>query len=169
MDALDCIHTRRSIRKYEKREVPEALVREVISAGMAAPSAKNEQPWHFVVLTDRALLEKASDLHIYAKMVRDAPVAILVCGDLALEKSKDKWVQDCSAAAENMLLAAHALGLGAVWVAVYPSEDRVAFLKEMLGLPESVFPLALIPLGYPAQPSAKVDRFKEERIHTNKW
>ena len=72
MDALDCIHTRRSIRKYEKREVPEALVKEVISAGMAAPSAKNEQPWHFVVLTDRALLEKASDLHIYARMVRCA-------------------------------------------------------------------------------------------------
>jgi nitroreductase len=169
MDALTCIWTRRSVRKYEKREVTEESVKQIIEAGMMAPSAGNQQPWQFIVVTDAAILAKIPDVHPYAAMATEAPVSILVCGDVKLEKHKGFWVQDCSAAIQNMLLAAHALGLGSVWTGIYPREDRVEGFRKLFKLPPHIIPLALLPVGYPGQKTGQLDRFQAERIHKNKW
>ena len=169
MDAMEAIHTRRSIREYQKRPVPAEVIREVIAAAMCAPSAGNGRPWQFVVIADPQVLEQIPDVHPYAAMAAEAAVAILVCGDLELEKYPGNWVADCSAATQNLLLAAHAKGLGAVWTGVYPDEDRIERFQELLGLPENVVPLALIPVGYPASPSFRVDRYEDKKIHYNRW
>jgi nitroreductase len=169
MDALTAIHARRSIRRYTSEAVPEETVNRLLRAAMAAPSAGNEQPWHFIVIRDRALLDAVPQFHPYAAMLKYASVAVLVCGDLTLEKYRGFWVQDCSAAAENLLLAAAAMGLGAVWTAIYPLEERVAGMRDLLRLPENVIPLALVPLGYPAEQPRPVDRFDPSRVHLNGW
>ena len=169
MDAFDAIFDRRSVRQYTAKAVPDSLVTELLKAAMAAPSAGNEQPWHFIVIRDRAVLDEIPTFHPYSAMVKHASVAILVCGDLTLEKFKGFWVQDCSASTENILLAATAKGLGAVWTAVYPMEDRVAGMRRLLNLPEHIIPLSLVPLGYPEAPPARVDRFKTERVRRDRW
>jgi nitroreductase len=169
MDTLDAIFTRRSIRKYTDRPVPEELVAGLLKAAMAAPSAGNEQAWQFIVIRDRALLDAIPKFHPYSAMLKHASVAILVCGDLTLEKYKGFWVQDCSAATQNLLLAAAAQGLGAVWTGVYPLEDRVSGMRKLLNLPEHVIPLSLVPVGFPAELPAKADRFKGERVHKDRW
>ncbi len=169
MDAIEAIRTRRSIRRYSGEPVPDDVLAEILQAAMSAPSAGNQQPWHFVIVTDRAVREKIPTFHPYAQMVPDAPVAIVVCGDLRLESYKGYWVQDCSAATQNILLAAHAKGLGAVWVGVYPKEERVRQLQRLLGLPAQVIPLALIPLGMPAERVPPANRFDAARIHRNRW
>lgn len=169
MDTMEAILTRRSIRKFTDWQVSRDLIREVLEAAMSAPSAGNEQPWHFVVIDDRPILDEIPKIHPHTAMVNEAPVAILVCGDLNLEKYKGFWVQDCSAATQNLLLAAHAKGLGAVWTGFYPVEDRVLGMQRLLGLPEHVIPLALVPIGYPAQKAGRQDRYREERVHYNNW
>ena len=169
MDMLDAIFTRRSIRKYADKAVPEGLVTDLLKAAMAAPSAGNEQAWQFIVIRDRALLDAIPKFHPYSAMLKYASVAVLVCGDLTLEKFKGYWVQDCSAATQNLLLAATAKGLGAVWTGVYPLEDRVAGMRRLLNLPEHVVPLALVPLGFPAEQPARADRFNAERVHKDRW
>ena len=160
---------RRSIRKYTPDAVSERDMEELLRAAMAAPSAGNEQPWHFVVITERKLLEAIADFHPYAGMARLAPAAILACGDPSLEKYPGYWVQDLSAAVENLLIAAHGKGLGAVWVGVYPTEERVAKMRELLRIPESIIPFALIPFGHPAEEKPPSERFIPERIHRNGW
>jgi len=169
MDAMEAILTRRSIRRYTPQPVPSALISQVLEAAMSAPSAGNEQPWQFVVITDRRILDEIPRLHPYADMLKEASAAILVCGDLRLEKYGGYWVQDCSAATENLLLAAHANGLGAVWVGIYPKEDRVGRIRKLLGLPEQVIPLCVIPLGYPGERVPRVDRYDASRVHHNGW
>jgi nitroreductase len=169
MDTLEAILTRRSIRSYESKPVEERLVKKIIEAGMSAPSAGNEQPWHFIVIKDREILAKVPEFSPHAHMINQASLGILICGDPDLEKHKGFWVQDCAAAVENMLLAIRALGLGAVWTGVYPKEERVRGFKELLGLPKRIIPLAFIPVGYPAEESKKEDRFKPERIHYEQW
>jgi len=169
MDTLTAIHTRRSIRRYTDRAVPEETITRLLQAAMAAPSAGNEQPWQFFVITDRAILDAIPKFHPYSAMLKHASVAILVCGDLTREKHRGYWVQDCSAAAQNLLLAATAMGLGAVWTGVHPQEDRVDGMRKLLRLPEQVIPLALIPLGYPAEHPGSADRFDPGRIHRNGW
>ncbi len=169
MDAMEAVLSRRSIRQYTAKVVPESMVTELLRAAMAAPSAGNEQPWHFIVLRDRATLDAIPAFHPYSAMVRHASVAVVVCGDLTREKFKGFWVQDCAAATENLLLAAVAKGLGAVWTALYPLEDRVAGMRKLLGLPEHVIPLSLVPLGYPADQPPKADRFASDRIHHDRW
>jgi len=166
---MDVILSRRSIRKYTTEKVPEKLAHEVLKAAMSAPSAGNQQPWHFVVIDKRRILNKIPKFHKYAQMLKEAPLAILVCGDLELEKHKDFWVQDCSAATQNILLAAHARGLGAVWLGIYPREDRVEGARKLLGIPDNVIPFALIPLGYPAESLPTARRFKAQRVHHNEW
>ncbi len=151
------------------RAVPPELIDKVLRAAMAAPSAGNQQPWHFVVIDDRALLDEIARFHPYAGMLKQAPTAIIVCGDASLEQHQGYWVQDCSAAIENLLLAAHALALGAVWVGVYPREERVARMQELLGIPAEVTPLGLVALGYPAEQPEPADRFNRARIHRNGW
>ncbi len=167
METLEAIHTRRSIRKYTDRPVPEELVTEILRAAMSAPSAVNAQPWIFIVVDDRKLLDEIPTFSPYANMCREASLAILVCGDLTLEKVPGYWVQDCSAATQNLLLAAHDVGLGAVWTGIYPMKDRVEGFRKTFGLPENVIPLALVPVGYPNQKPGPEDRFDKEKISHN--
>ena len=169
MDALEAIHGRRSIRSYTQEPVTEAQINQLLRAAMAAPSAGNQQPWHFVVLDDRAVLDRVPDFHPYSAMLRQAPAAVVVCADLRLEKHAGYWVQDCSAATQNLLLAAHALGLGAVWLGFHPREDRVRGARKLLGLPEEVAPLAIVALGHPAESKGPIDRYDPSRVHRNRW
>jgi len=122
-----------------------------------------------VVITDREILNRVPDVHPYAAMAKQAPVGILICGDLRLEKYPGNWVADCSAATQNLLLAAHASGLGAVWTGVYPQQDRIEGFRKLLGLPDQVIPLAFVPVGYPDQRLMPEDRFRKDRIHRNGW
>ncbi len=168
MDAIEAILTRRSIRKYSKDPVSEATVQELLQAGMAAPSARNEQPWHFVVMTDHQIMDEIPKFHQYSKMLPEAPVAILVCGDTA-PMSDTYWIQDCSAAIQNILIAAKAKGLGSVWLGIYPSESRYRQVQKLLGMPEKVIPLGLISLGFPAEEKPPANRFNPQRVHYNKW
>jgi nitroreductase len=166
---MDFILTRRSIRKYTSRPVPEELVIQLLRAAMAAPSARNQQPWHFVVVRDRELLEAIAGSTPYSGMTRDAQLAVVVCGDLSIDKDSGFWVQDCSAATENLLIAANALELGAVWLGFYPREERVAFMRRLLGVPAHIIPFAVVPVGYPAEQPAPSDRFDARRIHLDRW
>ncbi|PKN07893.1 MAG: nitroreductase family protein [Deltaproteobacteria bacterium HGW-Deltaproteobacteria-8] len=169
MDALDCLMTRRSIRKFTKEPVDPELIQAALAAAMAAPSAGNARPWHFVLTTDRALLDRVPDFHPYAAMTRQAQAAILVCAEPALEKYPGYWPIDCAAATENLLLALHAQGLGAVWTGVYPDQPRVEGFRKLLGIPGTIIPHSFVPLGHPDMPSGRVDRFQAERIHRESW
>jgi len=169
MELMDALFTRRSIRKYQDRPIPPELIQELLAAAMAAPNAGNAQAWQFVVVTDRALLDRVPGFSPYAAMARNAPAGILVCGDLSLEKYPGYWVQDCSAAMQNLLLAAHDKGLGAVWTGVHPMQDRVDGFRALLGLPGHVVPLGFAVLGYPAQEARREDRFRQDRVHMNGW
>jgi nitroreductase len=171
MDTLDAIRTRLSIRKYRDQPVPAELIQTLLAATMQAPSACNQQPWQFVVIDDRMTLAEIPKFMPNAAMVATAPVAILVCGDLHLgvEKSEGYWVLDCSAAVENLLLAAHALGLGAVWCGVYPREPRMEGLRRLLGLPENIIAHSLVVLGYAAEQVQPENRYRPERIHRSHW
>jgi len=169
MDAMDAILTRRSVRKYNKKSLPNQIIKEFLEAAMSAPSAGNQQPWHFIILDDPEILAKVPTFHNHAKMLKDASVAILVCGDLDLEKHKGMWTQDCSASTQNILLAVRAKGLGAVWLGIYPREERIKGMKELLNLPENVMPFSLVSIGDPAEKQEKIDRYNTSRIHHNKW
>lgn len=169
MDALHAIHTRRSIRKFTGEPVTEEQLETLLKAAMTAPSAGHAMPWWFVVATDRAVLDAVPDFHPYAAMCRQAPAAILVCGDPTLEKYSGFWVQDCSAAVENLLLAARALELGAVWTGIYPDEARMRGARALFGVPEHVVPLALVPVGPTDQPSVAKERYNPARVHRDKW
>ncbi len=166
---MDTIYKRRSIRKYTGEPVSEEVLAAVVKAGMNAPSAGNQQPWHFVIIDQRPLLEKITEIHPYAQMLHEAPAAILVCGDLNLEKHVGYWVQDCSAAVENMLLEIVDQGLGGVWLGVYPREDRVSGLRKLLGIPEGIIPFALISVGHPGESKGLKYEFLEKRIRRNHW
>jgi nitroreductase len=169
MDTLEAIFTRRSVRDFQPEQISESDVDTILRAGMQAPSAANEQPWHFVVIDDREKLHAIPKFHPYAAMLADAPLAILVCSDRKLEKKRARWLQDCSAATENMLLAAHALGLGAVWLGIFPESDRVFGMQNLLQMPKDVRPVALVALGHPASVPEPADRYDAARIHHNAW
>ncbi len=169
MEALNCIMTRRSVRKYKPGRIPESKVRKILEAAMNAPSARNRQPWQFVVVRQRETLLKLTDVHPYAQMLREADMAVVVCGDLRDSQNKDYWIQDCSAATQNALLAAHALGLGAVWLGVYPRRDRVSGVQRLLHLPQDVVPLAIISLGLPGERPEKVVRYDSHKVHQEQW
>ena len=169
MDAMKAILTRRSVRKYTGEPVSEDSVKKLLEAAMSAPSASNQQPWRFVVIDERQVLDAVPSVHPYARMLLQAPLAILVCGDLKIARRGGYWVQDCSAATQNLLLAARALGLGAVWLGVHPREERVEGLRGLLSLPEHIIPLALISIGHPAVEQGPVDRYDERRVCRNRW
>ena len=169
MEALDAIQTRRSIRRYHDRPVPKDVVERILRGAMYAPSACNAQPWQFVVVDDRGLLREIPKIHPYATMAEQAALAILVCGDIGPEKIPGYWVIDCAAAVQNLLLAAHALGSGAVWTGVYPQQERVEGFRRLFGLPKNVIPHSLIPLGYPAEQPPQEERYRADRIHQNVW
>ena len=169
METMQAIKTRRSIRKFLDNPVSGEMVRDLLEAAMFAPSAGNEQPWQFIVLSEREILDKVPNICATASMCRQAPLAILVCGDSSLEKYPKFWEQDCSAAMENLLLAAHAQGLGGVWVGIYPLNDRIEAFRRLLSLPEGITPFALVALGYPNEAPPIPKRYREERVHYNGW
>lgn len=166
---MDVIMSRRSIRKYTGEPVPDKMLKELLKAAMNAPSARNQQPWHFIVIRDKAVLEKITEFHPYSQMLKEASAAIVVCGDEELETSKGYWIQDCSAATQNILLAAHSKGLGAVWLGIYPRDERVTGLKGLLGIPTHVTPLSIVSIGYPAEEKGLVERYDEKRVHYERW
>jgi len=169
MDAMEALMTRRSIRSYTDEPVDDETIERLLRAAMAAPSAGNQQPWHFVVVRDRETMVKITEVHPYAAMLSHAPVCIAVVADTSLERHKGYWVQDTSAATQNLLLAAHSLGLGAVWLGVHPVADRKAGIKEILGLPDGVECLSLVSIGHPAEQPGPADRYLPERVHTGSW
>jgi len=169
MDTIKAIHNRRSVRNYQDKPVADELITKILAAGMAAPSARNQQPWEFVVITDKIILEKIPSINPFTQMAAKAPLAILICGNLELETTSGYWVIDCAAATQNMLLCAHALGLGAVWTGTYPNEERMDGYTELLSIPEFVIPHSLIVVGYPVEQPPPEDRFKPDRIHYNEW
>jgi nitroreductase len=166
---VSTILSRRSVRKYTSESVTDDQVTELLKAAMSAPSAGNQQPWCFVVVRSQEVLERIPTVHPYAAMTPHASVVIAVCGDLTGMKYPGYWVQDCSAATENVLLAAHEMGLGAVWMGVYPTEERVEGVRQLLGLPEHIVPLSLVAVGYPAEFPPEVDRFDPSRVHHDRW
>jgi len=179
---MDIILSRKSVRKYTAEPLTEAEIETLLRAGMAAPSAKNIQPWSFIVVTDKEVAKRLVTKSVN-RMYPEAPCLIVVCGDLntdvkphdapkdspAIERQNPNWMIDCSAAAENILLAAEAMGLGAVWTACWPYEDRYGVVKEVLGIPASVMPLAIIPVGHPAETPAPKDKWRPEKIHRGRW
>ena len=169
MNTMDVILSRRSIRKYTDQQVSDEDINELLKAGMAAPSANNCQPWHFVVINDHQVMDRIPAFHPYSKMLKSASAAILVCIDKNLENADGYGIQDCSAATQNILLAAHANGLGAVWLGIYPREVRIEGVKKLLGIPRGIMPLSLISIGYPAEEKPPANRFDEARVHYNKW
>lgn len=168
-DAMTTLLTRRSVRAYTESPVSQEHIEALLRAAMAAPSARNKQPWEFVVITDKAQLQAIPAINTFASMAKNAPLAILTCVNTKLDDNLGYGVQSVSAATQNMLLAAHTLGLGAVWTGVYPQEDRMDSVRNMFALPEHILPLALVVIGHPASKPEKADRFLPARIHQNRW
>ena len=166
---MKAILERRSIRKYTDETVSDQDIKELLQAAMAAPSAGNQQPWEFIVVNDRKILNKIPEVHPYSQMLKTAPLAIIVCGNLDKEMNKGYWVQDCTAATENILIEAQYKGLGAVWLGVYPREERVKGLKKLFDLSENIIPLSIISIGHPAEKKEPSDRYNPSVIHVNKW
>ena len=164
---IQTIFARRSIRRYTDEPVSEEEIKALLEAAMAAPSASNGKPWHFVVVTERQTLDALARAHPYANMLFEAALCIAVCGDLGT--SEGFWVQDCSAASENLLLAATALGLGATWLGVHPKGGRVTAVRQVLGIPETITPLNLISIGRPAEEKEPRTQYDEGRVHRERW
>ncbi len=168
--AIANIMTRTSVRDYTDAPISKETLDTLLRAGMAAPTAGNKQPWKFIAVTDRSRLDSLASGNW--RMAAKAQAAIVVCGDTTNVfpgEGKDYWVQDCSAATENILLAAHAVGLGAVWCGCYPISERVANVKRIFSIPEEIVPLSIVMLGYPTQPTEPKDKYKPENIHYNNW
>ena len=170
---LENILSRKSVRSYTDEPVRRSQLDTLLRAAMAAPTGRDMRPWKFVVIDDKAAMAALADSLPYAKMLREAQAAVAVCGDLSVTDDKGNpsknWTFDCSAATENLLLTAEALGLGAVWMGVYPYEERVAAVKSALGLPEEIIPLALVPIGHPKGDPQPKDKFNKDNIHYNGW
>jgi len=169
MNVLDAILTRRSIRKYNGIPVSIEEIKDLVRFSMFAPSAVNKQPWHFIIIYDKEMLEKITQFHPHAGMLTQAAAAVLICGDESLAHTPAYWPVDCAAATQNFLLAAHGKGLGAVWLGIYPREERISAMKSLMNLPVHIQPFSLISLGHTDVPGRIADRFKPERIHLNKW
>lgn len=169
MDTFETILTRRSIRQFTSKTIDEELQKKLLQSAMQAPSARNTQAWQFVVIDDRQILREISNFHPYADMLKQAPLAIAVCGDFQLEESVDYLALNCATATQNILLAAHSFGLGAVWLAIYPRKQRIKDLRNLLDLPDDIIPISLVAMGYPLETKGAVDRFNPERIHHNNW
>jgi len=164
--ALSNIFARKSVRTYLDKSVEKEKIDLLLRAGMAAPSGRDLRPWEFVVVSERSKLDSLAAGLPYAKMLAQAQQAIIVCGDSA---RSSYWYLDCSAAAQNILLAAESMGLGAVWTAAYPYEDRMGVVRKYTSLPENILPLCVIPLGYPANKERAKQKFDEKKIHYNQY
>jgi nitroreductase len=169
MDTIEAIMTRRSIRRFTADPVNDQIRKKLLESAMQAPSANNLQPWQFVLIDERDLLNKITRFHPYASMLNHAPLAITVCGDLGIEKNTGYLALNCAAATENILLAAHSIGLGAVWLGIFPREERMSKLKDLLKLPDPIIPVSLVAIGYPAEEKRVENRFRQDWIHINGW
>jgi nitroreductase len=169
IDLIAAIRTRRSIRKFTNRKVEDKLLYTVLNAGFCAPSAKDKRPWHFIVIRDKDILHKLSDNKTDVKMLPEADLCIAVCGDKVLEGMEGYLLEDCAASIQNILLAAHGLGLGAVWCGLYPNAECSKNTIAVLELPQKVMPVALIAIGYPDEQKEAENRFDKSRIHFDKW
>ena len=170
--AITNILTRVSVREFTGEKISEAQLDTLLRAAMSAPSAINKQPWAFIVVTDEAVIAKLGEALPYSRCSNHPAVAIIPCGDLTKAipgEMANFWINDVSAATENLLLAAHAMGLGAVWTGLHPDMTRAKMVQEMLGLPEHIIPLCVVPVGVPAEQPEVKDKFKPENIHYNRW
>lgn len=165
--STDMILSRRSIRKYSDEPVSDSDMQKLLEAGMAAPSANNFKPWHLVTVTSRETLDRLAEAHPYAKMLHTATAAIAVCAKIDI--SPDYWVQDCSAATENILVAAAGLGLGSCWLGVHPREERTRAIGAVLGIPEDIGILSLLAIGHPAEEKEARTQFDGSRVHREVW
>ncbi len=163
--------SRRSIRAYQPEDVPESTVRDLLEAAMAAPSAVAKDPWAFVVVRNRNMLSRIAEGLPNGKMLADAPLGVVVCGDLrrAHDGQLSYLLQDCSAAIENLLLAAGTLGLGACWLGVHPREERITHIRSLLNVPQAVIPIAAIAIGRPAESQEPRTRYREDAVHRETW
>lgn len=167
ISAIDIIHKRTSIRTYSDKEVSKSQLETLVKAGMTAPTATNKEPWHFIIIQDKKVLQALGDSLRTSKMVANASAAIIVCGNMQKTGKgwlQQYWIQDCSAASQNILLAITDLGLGGVWTSVYPAEDRIKIVSGILNLPEHLIPLNIIPVGYPSGDNIPKDKWKPENI-----
>ena len=169
METIQAIFTRRSIRKFTEKKIPGEMVIRILETAMYAPSERNTQPWHFIVVNEKQILHKIPSIHPFADMCYEASHAVLVCGDTNIEKLEGYIALNCGAATQNILLAVHDLGLGAVWLGVYPRKERMEPLSKLFSLPENITPVSLVAIGYPAESKNTPDRFMIERIHYNTW
>jgi nitroreductase len=168
---LSPLFARRSVRRYQDREVPDGHVHDLLEAGMAAPSAAAKDPWHFVVVRRKEMLGRLADGLPHGQMLRHAALGIVVCGDLRRAHGGEEsyLLQDCSAATENILLAASLLGLGACWLGVHPRQDRIRHVREVLGVPAEVVPVSVVALGWPAETPPPRTRYAEAAVHRETW
>jgi len=166
-DLLNLMYSRRTIREYTEEPVSDEQAEAILMAAMAAPSARNLQPWHFVVVRKRKLLDKLAKVHKYAYMLEKAPLAFVVCGDQ--EVSEQHWVEDTCAATQNLLLAATAVGLGGVWISVYPKKKHQKYVRELLDIPEHVGVLCLVAMGHPAEKKEARTQYDPKCVHQDQW
>lgn len=164
---IETIKARRSIRRFTPQMVAPAQVQTLLEAAMAAPSASNRKPWHFITVTERGKLDALAEALPYGKMLYEAPLAVVVCAEIAL--SENHWVQDTSAATENLLLAVTELGLGAVWLGVEPMAERRDAVAEILRIPDGVGVLNVIAVGHPAEEKEPRTQFDPQRVHAERW
>jgi nitroreductase len=169
METLDAIYTRRSIRRYSEKKIDAEIVDKILMAAMYAPSAVNKQPWHFIIFEKPGTCRAIMEIHKSSQMLGEAQKAILVCFDSRLQHDEGYGVIDCSAATQNILLAAHALGLGACWIGICPRQNRMDALRKIFNLPENIIPFSVVSLGYPAEVKNQPQRFRKERIHYETW
>ncbi len=170
MELYEGLISRRSIRRYTGEKIGEDQIKSIIRAGMYAPSARNRRPWHFIIVDDKEVLKKIMKIHPYSAMLSEASHAVVVCGDEKLENGPGYYKLDCSAATQNMLLAAHAMDLGAVWLGVEPRKERITGISSILALPDHIHPLSIVSVGVPVKiPKEVPERFEPEKIRRNKW
>lgn len=169
MEVLEAIFTRRSVRKFTGQPISEEDLRMVVEAGFCAPSAHNRQPWHFIIIRDNATLENISKVHPYAKMLPQAGCCIIVCGDEKKEEKKGFLIEDCSAAIQNMLLAIHGLGLGAVWCGLYPVPQLTEPIAKFINLPSEILPVGMVVIGHKAEERERIDRYDDSKVHKEQW
>jgi len=169
--ALDVIFSRRSIRQYHDKTVPDGMITDLLEAAMAAPSAVAKDPWHFIVVRNRETLNNIVDLLPNAKMLQQATAAFIVCGDItkAHIQAESYMLQDLSAATQNILIAANALGLGTCWLGIHPRKERIAGISQLFDLPANIIPMCGVAIGWPAEHPESRTRYKSERVHLEKW
>jgi len=171
-DVLSVIHQRKSVRNYTEESVAPDQLETLVKAGFAAPTARNRQPWEFIVITDRETLNRLAEGLRLGKMLASAPAAIAVCGnsnEFLEDEDREMWIQDCSAAAQNMLLAAEGLNLGAVWVGVLPGKQRMEHVAQVLKLPDRIIPLCIVSVGHPTGFEKPKDKYRPTKVHFQAW